>query len=103
MPVAPDDFEADTRTDGPAWEEAPPASPPQPPPAPPSIHQMKTAAPIAREPAPVHPTDLQKVEDAKRLEPRRAVSTTQKTGRIHRAGLVDGRYQIEEMLSEGGM
>src|SRR5205085_904864 len=106
VPVPADDFEADTRADGPDWSEPPPPPPPAAPPAPPaapaaappaappSIHQMKTAAPLAREP--IGPAAVRRLEAAVAAEPRRVVSTTQKTGRIHRAGLVDGRYQIEE-------
>ncbi len=52
---------------------------------------------------PEHPVSRATDEGRVRGRGRGMASTRAKTGRHRRAGLVDGRYELEEMISKGGM
>ena len=80
------DFGEDTRAND-SGVRAPTPLPPLPQPPPRALGNTQT-------PEPVNP----------RVRRQRSMASTRaKTGRHRRAGLVDGRYELEEMISKGGM
>jgi serine/threonine-protein kinase len=63
----------------------------------------RAATPATAEDVPIDSSEFQSPPLQRMPQQRPMSSTNAKTGRVRRAGMVDGRYELEALLSKGGM